>query len=114
MFSVNSNLKIGHTIEKAYDVYERTPFKMDLVQDVKEYVAILTDDIDTIVLTKDTKILTARGLWVAVEKLQRGEVLKNMVGNKTVLNIIPLKSPIDMFKVTNTDYVIVNSFYIDG
>lgn len=113
MFSMNSKIKIGHSIEYAYDVEGRTPFHMELVENVTDYVAILTDDIDTIVLTKDTRILTVRGIWVRVDKLEQGELLKNVVNNKTVLNIIPLKSPINMYEVSNTDYVIVNGFYID-
>lgn len=113
MFSTNSTIKVGHTVEHAYDVVEWAPFNMKLVEGVTDYVAILTDDIDTIVLTKDTRILTARGTWVRVEKLQQGELLKHMISNKTVLNIIPLKSPIDMYEVSSTDYVTVNGFVID-
>lgn len=113
MFATNSTIKVGYVVEKAYDAYEYTPFKMKLIEGVTDYFAILTDDIDTIVLTKDTKILTARGVWVRVENLQQGELLKNVVNNKTVLNIIPLKSPINMYEVSDTDYVIVNGFYID-
>lgn len=113
MFSTNSKIKVGYGVEYAYDAYEHTPFKMKLIEDVTDYVAILTDDIDTIVLTKDTKILTARGVWVSVDKLERGELLKNAVNNKTVLNIIPLKSPINMYEVSDTDYIVVNGFYVD-
>lgn len=112
MFSTNSRIKVGYGVEYAYDVEGRTPFSMKLVENVTDYVAILTDDIDTIVLTKDTRILTARGVWVCVDKLEQGELLKNVVSNKTVLNIIPLKSPINMYEVSDTDYVIVNGFYI--
>lgn len=113
MFSTNSKIKVGYGVEYAYDAYEHAPFKMKLIEDVTDYVAILTDDIDTIVLTKDTKILTARGVWVKVENLEQGELLKNVVNNKTVLNIIPLKSPIDMYEVSDTDYIVVNGFFID-
>lgn len=113
MFATNSKIKVGYGVEYAYDAYEHTPFKMKLIENVTDYVAILTDDIDIIVLTKDTKILTARGLWVRVENLEQGELLKNVVNNKTVLNIIPLKSPINMYEVSDTDYVVVNGFYID-
>lgn len=114
MFATSSKIKVGYGVEYAYDAYEHTPFKMKLIEDVTDYVAILTKDIDTIVLTKDTRILTARGLWVRVENLEQGELLKNVVNNKTVINIIPLKSPIDMYEVSGTDYVIVNNFFIDG
>lgn len=113
MFSTNSKIKVGYGVEYAYDAYRHTPFKMKLIKDVTDYVAILTNDIDTIVLTKDTRILTARGLWVRVENLDKGELLKNVVNNKTVLNIIPLKSPINMYEASDTDYVVVNGFYID-
>lgn len=113
MFSTNSDIKVGHRIEKAYDVYEHTPFDMELHIGVEGSVAIVTDDIDTIVLTPNTRILTARGLWKRVADLQRGEVLKNIIGNKVILNIIKLKSPISMYEVSGTGYVTVNGFIID-
>lgn len=113
MFATDSRIKVGYGVEYAYDAYEHTPFKMKLVENVTDYVAILTDDLYTILLTPDTRILTARGIWVSIDKLERGELLKNVTSNKTVLNIIPLKSPINMYEVSNTDYVIVNGFYID-
>lgn len=113
MFATNSKIKIGHTMEQAFDVVVWAPFTMKLVEDVTDCIEIVTDDIDTIVLTSDTKLLTARGLWKQAGDLQQGEVLKNLVANKTVLNVIKIKSPIDMYEVSNTDYVIVNGFYID-
>lgn len=113
MFATDSKIKIGHAIEQAYDVVEWCPFTMKLVEDVNDCVEIVTNDIDTIVLTSDTRLLTASGLWKRASDIQQGEILKNLAANKTVLNVIKIKSPIDMYEVSNTDYVIVNGFYVD-
>lgn len=113
MFATNSKIKVGHTMEQAYDVVEWAPFTMKLVEGVTDCIEIVTNDIDTIVLTSDTRLLTARGLWKRACDLQQCELLKNLVANKTVLNVIKLKSPIDMYEVSNIDYVVVNGFYVD-
>lgn len=113
MFSTNSTIKVGHGVEYAYDVVDWAPFTMKLVDGVDHYVTIVTDDMDTITVTKDTKLLTARGVWVRADKLEQGEVLKHSPCNTTVLQRIWLKTPIDMYEVSGTDYVTVNGFVID-
>ena len=113
MFSVSSDIKIGHRIEKAYDVQGRTPFTMMSVPAVKDAVLIDTD-YDTIIVSDDTYIQTARGLWKMVCDLQQGELLKTVSCNAKILRLVPCREPIKMYYVTNTDYVVVNGFYIDG
>lgn len=113
MFSTNSTIKVGHGVEYAYDVVDWAPFNMKLVEGVDHYVTIVTDDMDTITITKDTRLLTARGIWVRADRLEQGEVLKHSPCNTTVLQRIWLKTPIDMYEVSGTDYVTVNGFVID-
>ena len=113
MFSVSSDIKIGHRIEKAYDVQGKTPFTMMSVPDVKDAVLIVTD-YDNIILSDDTYIQLANGLWKMVCDLQQGELLKTVSCNAKILRLVPCRKPIKMFYVSNTDYVVVNGFYIDG
>lgn len=115
MFEINSRLKIGYSVEYAYDMEDKTPFEMILVNDVTDYVALLTNGgLDTLTVTADTRILTARGTWKRISELKQGELLKHNPYNVEVLNIVPLTSPVNMYKVDNTDYVVVNGFYIEG
>lgn len=113
MFSVISRMKLGHSVEFAYDLEGKTPFTMTKVKDINGFYLVSTD-YSYIAVSKDTKFLTARGLWVTVDKLQVGELVKGQFGNMIVSTIRYVKKPIDMYKVTNTDYIVVNSFYIDG
>lgn len=113
MFSVISRMKLGHSVEFAYDLEGKTPFTMTKIKEVKGFYLVSTD-YSYIAVSKDTKFLTARGLWVTVDKLQIGELVKGQFGNMIVSTIRYINNHIDMYKVTNTDYVIVNSFYIDN
>lgn len=113
MFAMESNIKIGHRIEKAYDVQGHTPFTMMSVPPVKDTIMIVTD-YDNIIVTDDTYVLTARGKWKMVCDLQQGELLKTVSCNAKILRFIESDEPHDMYYVSNTDYIIVNGFYIDG
>lgn len=113
MFSVNSDIKIGHRIEKAYDIQGHTPFTLMSVPKVKSAVLIDTD-YDTIIVSTDTRFLTARGIWKRADKLQQGELLKTVSFNATILRIIPCREPIEMFYACDSDYFTVNGFTIDG
>lgn len=112
MFSVNSNLKIGHRIEKAYDIVEYAPFTMTLVPDVDNAVHIITDTTD-IYVTPDTRLLTARGVWKRANKLQQGEQLKGLSCNTKIVNLVKTNKVIDVFCVHNTDYIWVNGLCLD-
>lgn len=113
MFSTSSNIRIGHRVEKAYDVQGNTPFTMMSIPLVDDAVLIDTD-CTTIIVSDDTYILTARGKWKMVCDLQQGELLKTATGNAKIMRLVPCRKPISMYYVSNTDFVIVNGFYIDG
>lgn len=112
MFSVNSDIRIGHRVEKAYDL-NNPPFTLMGVHCVYGAVLIITD-CDNIIVTGDTRILTARGNWKTVDRLEQGELLKTVFCNAKILRLIKCKKPIEMYQATNSDRFIVNSFYIDG
>ena len=113
MFYAGSNIKIGHRVEKAYDVQGNTPFTMTSMSKVDNAVLIDTDT-DTIIVSDDTYILTARGKWKMVCDLQQGELLKTVSCNAKIMRLVPCRKPLNMYYVSNTDFVIVNGFYIDG
>lgn len=113
MFSVLSRMKLGHSVEFAYDLEGKTPFTMTKIKEVRGFYLVSTD-YSYIAVSKDTKFLTARGLWVTVDKLQVGELVKGQFGNMMVSTIRYINKPIDMYHAFNSDMFIVNSFYIDG
>lgn len=112
MFYVGSHIKIGHRFEHAFDAYEHTPFGMTLHENCTHIIHIITDTND-IYVTPDTMLLTARGTWKRADKLQQGELLKHVSCNATILYVDRVALTMDMYKVNNTDYVIVNGFYLD-
>ena len=113
MFSVSSNIRIGHRVEKAYDAVGRTPFTLMRVPKVENAVMIDTD-CDCIIVSTDTRLLTARGIWKRADKLQQGELLKCVSCNAKITRLIPCVEPIEMFYACNSDRFCVNSFFIDG
>lgn len=113
MFATESNIKIGHRIEKAYDVVEYAPFTMTLYENCEHIIHIITDTTD-IYVTPDTRLLTARGVWKRANKLQQGELLKGLSCNTAVFEIDRVTLTLNMYKVDNTDYVWVNGLCIDG
>lgn len=112
MFYAGSNIKIGHRVEYAFDVYEHTPFDMRLHENCEHVIHIITDVTD-IYVTPETRLLTARGTWKRADKLQQGELLKHVSCNATILYVDRVALTMDMYEVNNTDYVIVNGFYLD-
>lgn len=112
MFSTNSTIKVGHRIEYAFDAYEHTPFGMTLHEDCEHIIHIITDTTD-IYVSPETRLLTARGIWKRADKLQQGEQLKHVAYSATILYVDEVELIMDMYEVNNTDYVIVNGFYLD-
>lgn len=113
MFAKNSNIRIGHRVEKAYDVVGNTPFTLMSVPNVSDALMVITD-CGNLIVSDDTYILTARGLWKMVCDLQRGELLKTESCNAKILKIVKCTTPVEMFYACNSDRFIVNSFFIDG
>lgn len=113
MFYAGSSLKVGHRVEHAFDAYEHTPFLMTLHEDCEHIVHIITDTTD-IYVSPETRLLTARGIWKRANKLQQGEQLKHVACNATILYVDIVALTMGMYEVNNTDYVIVNGFYLDA
>lgn len=112
MFYVGSSIKVGHRVEHAFDAYEHTPFNMTLHEDCEHIIHIITDTTD-IYVTPETRLLTTRGIWKSAGKLQQGEQLKHVACSATILYVDRVELTMDMYEVNNTDYVIVNGFYLD-
>lgn len=112
MFYAGSSIKIGYRVEHAFDVYEQTPFDMTLHENCEHIIHIITDVTD-IYVTPETRLLTARGIWKRADKLQQGELLKHVSCNATILYVDRVALTMDMYEVSETDYVIVQGFYID-
>lgn len=112
MFSTSSTIKVGHRVEYAFDAYEHTPFGMTLHEDCEHIIHIITDTTD-IYVSPETRLLTARGIWKRANKLQQCEQLKHVACSATILYVDEVELTIDMYEVNNTDYVIVNGFYLD-
>ena len=112
MFYAGSSIKVGHRVEHAFDAYEHTPFYMTLHEDCEHIIHIITDTTD-IYVSPHTQLLTARGTWKRANKLQQGELLKHVSCNATILYVDIVALTMDMYEVNNTDYVIVNGFYLD-
>lgn len=113
MFAKNSDIKIGHRMEKAYDVVGNTPFTMMNVPNVSDAIMIITD-CGGLIVSDDTYVLTASGVWKVVCDLQQGELLKTVSCNAKIMRIVKCSTPVEMFYAYNSDIFIVNEFYIDG
>ena len=113
MFYAGSSIKVGHRVEYAFDAYEHTPFGMTLHEDCEHIIHIITDTND-IYVSPQTRLLTARGVWKCADRLQQGEQLKHVACSATILYVDRVELTMDMYEVNNTDYVIVNGFYLDA
>lgn len=113
MFSANSDIRIGHKVEKAYDVVGKTPFTMMSVPNVSDAIMIITDS-GNLIVSDDIYVLTARGIWKMAQDLQQGELLKAVSCNAKIVRIVKCTNPMEMFSAYNSDRFIVNSFFIDG
>lgn len=113
MFYVGSTIKVGNRVEHAFDTYEHTPFGMTLHENCEHIIHIITDTTD-IYVTPETRLLTARGIWKRADKLQQGEQLKHVACSATILYVDRVALTMDMYEVSDTDYVIVNGLYLDA
>lgn len=76
---------------------------------------IITTEHDSIVVTKDTKIMMDNGMYVYASLLHVGDCLKHYTMNKSVITSITfLKDEMYMFKVVDCEkgYLIVNNFFV--
>lgn len=113
MFYAGSSIKVGHRVEYAFDAYEHTPFGMTLHEDCEYIIHIITDTTD-IYVSPETRLLTARGTWKLADKLQQGEQLKHVACSATILYVDRVALTMNMYEVSDTDYIIVNGLYLDA
>lgn len=112
MIHLNDNIKIGHRIEKVYDTMNgMTPFSVDDRQ-VKGCYIVRTE-LDDIMLTCDTQIMRHDGQYIRVDHIKPyTQCLRHVSGHAVVIDVIAVPEPQWMVKVWDTDYIIVNGFYI--
>lgn len=112
MIHLNDNIKIGHRIEKVYDIMDgMAPFSVD---DRKvDGCYIVRTDLGEIMLTCDTQIMRQDGLYIRVDQIMPyTQCLKHVSGPAVVKDVIAVPESQCMVKVWGTDYIIVNGFYI--
>lgn len=112
MIHLNDNIKIGHRTEKVYDIMDDVaPFSVDDRQADNCY--IVNTDLGEIMLTGDTYIMRSDGQYIRVDQLKPyAHSLKHVSGVAAVKGIYPIPEKCMMVSVWDTDYIIVNGFYI--
>ena len=111
MVHLKDNIKIGYRIEKVYDVTETAPFP------VENYLIdgcyIVRTDLGDIMLTCDTQIMRSDGCYIRVDQIKPySQSLKHVSGVAVVTDLIAVHNREWMVKIWETDYIIVNGFYI--
>ena len=69
MINLIDNIKIGHNIEKVYDVINRAPFT--LKEEYRSDVNLVSTNLGEIVATDDTRLMLADGTYKRVDKLKK-------------------------------------------
>lgn len=101
--------------EYAYDCTNRND--MLLREEYVNKVMIITTEHDSIVVTKDTKLMLDYGMYCYASLLHVGDCLKHYTNNKSVITGVTfLKDKQLMYKVVDCDnnYLVVNNFYVAG
>lgn len=101
--------------EYAYDCCNRND--MLLREEYANNVMIITTEHDSIVVTKDTKLMLDYGMYCYASLLHVGDCLKHYTNNKSVITGVTfLKDSQLMYKVVDCDnnYLVVNNFYVAG
>ena len=99
--------------EYAYDCTNR--HDMLLRDDYSNEVMIITTEHDSIVVTKDTKLMLDYGMYRYASLLHVGDCLKHYTMNKAVITGITfIKDKLEMLKLVDCDkgYLIVNNFFV--
>lgn len=112
MIHLNDNIKIGHRIEKVYDIMDgMAPFSVDDRQ--VEDCYIVRTSLGDIMLTCDARIMRADGTYIRVDKIRPyTQCLRHVSGSAVVEDVLAVPEPQRMVKVWDADYIIVNGFYI--
>lgn len=99
--------------EYAYDCTNRHDMLLREVETNK--IMIISTEHDSIVVTKDTKIMLDNGMYCYASLLHVGDCLKHYTMNKAVVTGVTfLKDKQLMYKVVDCDinYLVVNNFYV--
>ena len=112
MICLTDNIKIGHRIEKVYDIMDGiAPFSVDDRQVDGCY--IVRTNLGETMLTYDTQVMRTDGRYIRVDQIRPfTQCLKHVSGPAVVVDVIAVLEPQWMVKVWDTDYIIVNGFYI--
>ena len=111
MINLIDNIKIGHKIEKVYDVINRAPFS--LKEEYRSDVNLVSTNLREIDVTDDTRIMLADGTYKRVDKLKPyTDSLKVNGGIGVVCSITHIINVVIMASVSDTDYVTVNGFTV--
>ena len=111
MILMNSDVKIGYRVEKLYDIVDCAPFGI-IEGNSKDYYEVVTQ-YDKIVLTGDSQLQQSNGNYIFVERIKPyTTALKHVSGVGVVTAINKLPMPLDGVTITNTDYIIVNGYYV--
>ena len=113
MFACDLKMKLGHQVEYAFDVFNRDHLPFIMTEyDCEQGITICTN-MGSICVTPDTMLMTPRGMWKWADQYKVGQSLKHVSGNAVIVGIYNHKNPMHMFQVCDTDYVIVEGFYIN-
>lgn len=99
--------------EYAYDCTNRND--MLLREAYTDNTMIITTEHDSIVVTKDTKIMMGDGMYMYASLLYVGDCLKHYTMNKSVITGVTfLKDEMYMLNVVDCEkgYLIVNNFFV--
>lgn len=112
MIHLNDNIKIGHRIEKVYDIMDdMAPFSVD-DREVEGCIIVRTD-LGDIMVTCDTQMMRPDGRYIRADRIRPFvQSLKHVSGPAVVTDVIAVPESRWMVKVWDTDYIIVNGFYI--
>ena len=111
MILMNSDVKIGHRVEKLYDIVDCAPFKIVPTQSNDCYEVVT--EFDKIVLTGGAQLQQPNGNYIFVERIKPYTTsLKNVSGVAVVKAVNKLPASLNVCHIAGTDYVIVNGYYV--
>ena len=114
MFEVTSLMKIGHEVEYAFDVFNRKTLPFVMMNYLEPNAITISTNMGEITVSRDTQLQTSRGVWKFADKFCVGQSLKHVSGNAVINAIWNNTTSREMYSVCDTDYVIVNGFYLEG
>lgn len=110
MISLQDTIKIGHTVEYVFDMIGYTPFGMRDMH--KDNCMIVSTDYGCIIVTDDTRIMRSDGTYIRASQIKPYTHSLKHVAGVAVVKDVYYTDPQVMAEISDTDYVIVNGFYI--